>query len=149
MSPFFTLLHLIHSSSNDSSQRMHSVSWSRERGSGVGFPLFDRLLTFCCGLWQLSRMFGLLFQLIFKRWWRQNLTFQGPSISDRQSLLWGVWERWQNLKHITHFFSIDLRPWSLSLWSLLEAKAEALVDGSGSFSVAAAWLQTWVVDCSA
>ena len=148
MSPVFILLHWIHSSSNDSPQMMYSVSWSWERGSGVGFSLFDRLLTFCCGLWQLSRIFSLLFQLILKRWWRQNLNFQGPSLSDRQSLLWSVWERRQNLQHITHFLVLteDL---GVSLWSLLEAKAEALVDSSGSFSVAAAWLQTWVVDCSA
>ena len=47
----------------------------------------------------------------------------------------------QNLKHATNFLeSLTLE--SLFLLRLLGAKVEALVDGSGSFSVAAAWQQT-------
>jgi hypothetical protein len=147
MSPVFTLLHWIHSSPNDSPQIMHFVCWYWERGSGVGFSLFERLLTFFGGLWQLSKIFDHLFQLIFKRWWRQNLTFQDPSLSDNR--FFEESGRGDKVLSTSLTSSVLTEDLEVILWSLLEAKAEALVDGSGSFSVAAALLQTWVVDCSA
>jgi len=148
MSPVFTLLHWIHSSSNDSPQMMHSVSWSWERGSGVGFSLFDKLLTFFV-------VFGsFLESLVFS--FNSFLNGDDVKISLFRVLLFLTDNRFfeasgrgDKILSTSLTSSVLTEDLGISLWSLLEAKAEALVDGSGSFSVAAAWLQTWVVDCSA